>query len=147
MPRAEPEERLRKLKEKEARIKAERQRAEARQREAERKRELRRKILTGGMLLDKIARGEEDAAVVKAQLDCFLHRPQDRALFDLPPHRRPLGPRVLELHRSGVGLRRIAAILEEEGGHVPPGHYKRWHRKSVSQLLRQLERANTPPAP
>ena len=85
MPRAKPEERKRKLKEKQARIKAELQRLEARERETERKRDTRRKILLGAMVLDRIARGEVPETVVKADMDRFLERPQERALFDLPP--------------------------------------------------------------
>ena len=85
MPRANPQERRRKLEEKQARIKAELQRLDARERETKRKRETRRKILLGAMVLDRIARGEVSETVVKADMDRFLDRPQERALFDLPP--------------------------------------------------------------
>jgi len=85
MPRANPEERLPKLKEKQARINAEIQRAEARKREAERKRATRRKILAGSMVLDQVARGAVSETVFKADMDRFLKRPHARALFDLPP--------------------------------------------------------------
>ena len=85
MPRANPEERKRKLKEKQARIKAELQRLEARERETERKRETRRKILAGAMVLDRVARGVLPEKLFLRDMDDFLERPQERALFDLPP--------------------------------------------------------------
>ena len=85
MPRAKPEERRRKLQEKQARIKAELQRLDARERQAERKRETRRKILAGAMVLDRVARGEVTEKLFLADMDRFLERDQERALFDLPP--------------------------------------------------------------
>ena len=85
MPRANPQERRRKLEEKQARIKAELQRLDARERQVERKRETRRKILAGAMVLDRLARGELAEKLFKADMDRFLERDQDRALFDLPP--------------------------------------------------------------
>ena len=85
MPRANPQERRRKLEEKQARIKAELQRLNAREQQAERKRDTRRKILLGARVLDRIARGELAEAEVKADMDLFLERDRDRALFELPP--------------------------------------------------------------
>ena len=85
MPRANPEERRRKLQEKQARIKAELQRLDARERQAERKRETRRKILAGAMVLDRVARGEVTEKLFLADMDRFLERDQERALFGLPP--------------------------------------------------------------
>ena len=85
MPRANPQERRRKLEEKQARIKAELQRLNAREQQAERKRDTRRKILLGARVLDRIARGELAEAEVKADMERFLERDRDRALFDLPP--------------------------------------------------------------
>ena len=85
MPRANPQERRRKLEEKQARIKAELQRLDARERQAERKRDTRRKILLGAWVLDRIARGGLSEAEVQADMDRFLERDRDRAAFDLPP--------------------------------------------------------------
>lgn len=61
------------------------QRLNAREQQAERKRDTRRKILLGARVLDRTARGELAEAEVKADMDRFLERAQDRALFDLPP--------------------------------------------------------------
>ena len=85
MPRAKPEERRRKLQEKQARIKAELQRLDAREHQAERKRETRRKILAGAMVLDRVARGELTEKLFLDDMDRFLERDQERALFGLPP--------------------------------------------------------------
>ena len=88
MPRAKPEERRRKLQEKQARIKAELQRLDARERETERKRDTRRKILLGALLQDIMDRGEVVTTrreIIMAKLERFLERDRDRALFDLPP--------------------------------------------------------------
>ena len=53
--------------------------------QAERKRETRRKILVGAMVLDQVERGKWPEKSLKAALDRFLEREQDRALFELPP--------------------------------------------------------------
>ena len=37
------------------------------------------------MVLDRLARGESAEKLFKADMDRFLEREQDRALFDLPP--------------------------------------------------------------
>jgi hypothetical protein len=69
-------------------LKLRQQRLEARrlaQREVkERKADTRRKILLGGIILDKLRQGELDRHVVDAWLEQRLTRAQDRALFDLP---------------------------------------------------------------
>ena len=85
MPRAKPADRLRKLKEQRARINAEIQRVKGRESQEERKRETRRKILAGAMVLDRVARKELAEKLFKADMDRFLERDQDRALFELPP--------------------------------------------------------------
>jgi phage shock protein A len=62
---------------------------EARQRatEAKVKRSLdtRRKILAGSIVLAKVERGEWKKDKIWAAFDAALTRPEDRALFDLPP--------------------------------------------------------------
>ena len=52
----------------------------------------RRKILAGAMVLDRIAHKELSEKLFKADMDRFLDRDQDRALFGLPP--RPTNPGV-----------------------------------------------------
>ena len=85
MPRAKPEDRMRKLEEQRARINAEIQRVRSRESQEERKRETRRKILAGAMVLDRVARKDLSEKLFKADMDRFLERNQDRALFGLPP--------------------------------------------------------------
>ena len=85
MPRAKPEDRIRKLEEQRARINAEIQRVRGRESQEERKRETRRKILAGAMVLDRVARKDLSEKLFKADMDHFLEREQDRALFGLPP--------------------------------------------------------------
>lgn len=85
MPRAKPADRLRKLEEQRARINAEIQRVRSRESLEERKRETRRKILAGAMVLDRVARKDLSEKLFKADMDLFLERDQDRALFGLPP--------------------------------------------------------------
>ena len=85
MPRAEPTERLRKLEESHARIAAEIQRVKGRAAQEARKRETRRKILAGAMVFDRVERGELSEQRFKADMDKFLDKDRDRAVFDLPP--------------------------------------------------------------
>ena len=85
MPRAKPADKIRKLKEQRARINAEIQRVKGRESLEERKRETRRKILAGAMVLDRVARKDLSEKLFKADMDRFLDRDQDRALFGLPP--------------------------------------------------------------
>ena len=51
----------------------------------ERKRDTRRKILAGASVLDRADKDPVSARHLKEILDAFLTKPQDRALFDLPP--------------------------------------------------------------
>ena len=85
MPREEADERIRNLEEQRARINAEIQRVRSRESQAERKRDTLRKILAGAMVLDRVARGDLTEQLFKADMDRFLERDQDRALFGLPP--------------------------------------------------------------
>jgi len=96
MPRANPEERLRKIEEKQARLKAEAQRLKARTRQNHRKRETRRKILAGAMVLDWVERGELAEKLFLSGMDKFLTRHHERALFGLPPrqNREKEGPQA-----------------------------------------------------
>ena len=85
MPRAEPTDRIHQLEESCARINAEIQRVKGRAQQEERKRETRRKILVGSMVLGLVQRGEWPEERLKAALERFLEREQDRALFGLLP--------------------------------------------------------------
>ena len=85
MPRAKPADRIRQLEERRARINAEIQRVRSRESQEERKRNTRRKILVGAMVLDQVQRGEWPEKRLKAAMDRFLEREQDRALFELSP--------------------------------------------------------------
>lgn len=89
MPRAKPADRIRQLEERRARINAEIQRVRSRESQEERKRETRRKILAGAMVLDRVARKDLSEKLFKADMDRFLERDQDRALFGLPPRPAP----------------------------------------------------------
>ena len=64
-----------------ARIQTIKQRQQAQQR----KDDTRRKIILGGLLLEYLADGTVDHALVTWDLDQRLRRERDRALFDLPP--------------------------------------------------------------
>lgn len=70
-------------------LKVRQARAEARQRallsRRARKDDTRRKILTGALLLAKIQVGEFDPKILLTWADQNLTRPDDRALFQLPP--------------------------------------------------------------
>jgi len=142
MPSLKSEERLRKLKEKQARVNAELRRAEARARIAERKRQTRLQFLTGRMVLDQVERGALAEQEVKVMLDRFLKRPSDRALFDLPP---PAFQRVRDLRAEGNSHRHIAKILKAEGVPLPPGFGPKWSHTVVGRVLRQLEAAAPSP--
>jgi len=74
---------LEKLKRQKQIIEARIQKAEARYKNQERKAETRRKILLVAYFLDKL-RKEGTLESLKSELDIFLTRNRDRALFGLP---------------------------------------------------------------
>lgn len=74
---------LEKLKSQQEKLAARIQLMEARQKESERKKDTRRKILIGSYYLEQ-ARGTQKMDELKQQLDKYLKRNSDRALFDLP---------------------------------------------------------------
>ncbi len=82
-------------------LKLRQQRIDARKRAIsglrERKADTRRKILLGGLILDKLRLGELDRQLVMSWLDHGLTRAADRALFDLP------APGELEMPPRGEG--------------------------------------------
>ena len=77
--------RLKRLEEQRARINAEIQRVRAREQQQARKDDTRRKILVGSMLLQLVEDGEWPEDKLRARLDTYLVRADDRALFELPP--------------------------------------------------------------
>ncbi len=77
-------EKLAKLEEQRARINAEIQRVRAREQQQVRKDETRRKVLIGAMLLGKARSDSDLKARLVQELDEYLERPHDRALFGLP---------------------------------------------------------------
>lgn len=70
-------------------LKVQQQKLEARKRAAESKKQraadTRRKILIGSMFLDQMNKNAETKAKMMERLDAYLTRPDDRALFELPP--------------------------------------------------------------
>lgn len=77
--------RLKKLEERRAKIAAEIARVKAREATQIRKNDTRRKVLVGAFVLAMIERGEWPREKFDSSLALFLSRPQDRALFNLPP--------------------------------------------------------------
>ena len=77
------ETRLKQLKTRQARLEA-RKKSLASKRA--RQDDTRRKILAGAIVLAKVDQGVLDRSTFHAWLDAALTRPDDRALFDLPPH-------------------------------------------------------------
>jgi hypothetical protein len=76
------------LQQKLSQLKLRQQRLDARKRAIdslrERKAETRRKILLGGLILEKLRQGAMDRNLIQAWLAESLTREADRALFDLP---------------------------------------------------------------
>ena len=58
----------------------------------ERKRDTRRKILAEACVLDRAGKDQVSARQLKENLDAFLTKPQDQALFDLQPRARTGAP-------------------------------------------------------
>jgi hypothetical protein len=83
------EERLRELKTRQDRIEARKAALLARR---ARKDDTRRKILLGGLVLEKLEAGDLDTRTFRRWLDKALDRDSDRALFDLAP-RPPADPK------------------------------------------------------
>lgn len=70
-------------------LKLRQQRTEARKRaievQRERKTDTRRKFIVGSIVLERVRQGNIDTALFRSWLDQDLTRPEDRALFELPP--------------------------------------------------------------
>jgi hypothetical protein len=74
---------LERLEERQAKIKAEKQRIMARINQAERKKDTRRKILIGAAMMNLVKQGRMEAHKITAMMDSFLTQERDRALFGL----------------------------------------------------------------
>jgi len=74
------EQRLKELKTQQQRMEARKRAVKARQ---DRREELRKKILVGAVVLEKVARGEIEEALLRSWLESELIRQEDRALFGL----------------------------------------------------------------
>ncbi len=59
--------------------------AEAAEKTRERKKDVRRKILLGALVLERLRQGDPRAESLRAGLDGYLTRDNDRALFELSP--------------------------------------------------------------
>ena len=69
-----------------AKMRAEEARQRAAQSKVERARDTRRKVLVGAFLLDQLGRDGAAQLVVQGRaFSSWVSRPDDRALFDLPP--------------------------------------------------------------
>lgn len=71
-------------KDKSLKLKNQLKRMEQREKVKARKQDTRRKILAGSMVLERMGKDEAFAAKFRDDLDGFLTRDIDRALFDLP---------------------------------------------------------------
>lgn len=76
--------RLAKLEEQRLRINAEIQKVRAREAQGLRQLETRKKVLLGALMLQKIEKGEISQDQIQKELDGFLVRDSDRAVFGLP---------------------------------------------------------------
>lgn len=76
---------LEKLEARRAKIAAEIARVRVREATQNRKSDTRRKVLLGALLLSMLDSGELSREKIDSALARFLSRPQDRALFSLPP--------------------------------------------------------------
>ncbi len=85
----------------------------------DRKADTRRKILLGGLVMDKIRQGEMNQDQVSCWLDQALARPADRALFDLPARPPAVGSAAAEAplaERASAG----PATAEPPSAEPPP---------------------------
>ena len=76
------EEKLKQLKTRQARLDARKRALASRQ---ARKDDTRRKILAGAIVLTRVEQGKLPEVEFRSWLDATLTRPDDRALFELPP--------------------------------------------------------------
>jgi hypothetical protein len=84
MPRKTEAERAEALRQQKAKIERKLATIEASQRKRSRAEDTRRKVLAGAALLESVKGKPDKEAELRALLDGFLTRPDDRALFGLP---------------------------------------------------------------
>lgn len=77
------EEKIRRLEEKRAKIKADIQKERAKVSKENRKIDTRKKILIGSMIQSKVKSGEWPEAKLKQAMDKYLEKESDRKLFEL----------------------------------------------------------------
>lgn len=77
------EDKLKRLEEKQAKLRSEIQQAKAKISNEKRKQETKKKILIGAMILSKVADGEWPEERLKSAMDKYLEKNSDRELFDL----------------------------------------------------------------
>lgn len=92
--RAEADKALERAKKKAAEAVALERQVRARDAAEERKKDTRRKILVGSMHLERASKYGDHHERMKKELDKFLTREDDRALFDLQPLPKTLGGEV-----------------------------------------------------
>jgi hypothetical protein len=99
-------------------------RSDSRRRALESKRahkvETRRRFLVGTVVMERARDGRLDPAVLRDWLDGSLTRPEDRALFDLPPREGPAAPSAscLDVARgTSSGETKPAPGIEGDDGH------------------------------
>lgn len=76
---------LERARKKEAQAKAYRQKLEAAEKHKDRKKDVRRKILLGAYVLERLKAGDMHAEALRGGLDGYLTREGDRTLFGLAP--------------------------------------------------------------
>jgi hypothetical protein len=106
------DDRLEKLRARQAELAARIRREENRKRLQERKDDTRRKILAGAAVLDEAEHKSEFNTVIVELLGRFLTRPDDRALFALPP----LPPEKPELVHSETSLQTPTNAVSSSSG-------------------------------
>lgn len=85
MPRGNVDDMIRKEEDRKAQAHARLLRLKARKIQEQRKRQTKRKILAGAMVLDRVEQGDLPEKLFLSDMDKFLTRDHERALFDLPP--------------------------------------------------------------
>lgn len=83
--RKTPDQRLAELQQKKAQLEARIQKEKSAQRQAKRKRDTRRKVIAGALALEHAGMDEEFGKALSQLIYRNVTRPEDRALFGLPP--------------------------------------------------------------
>lgn len=81
--------RIDKLKERISQLTNQLQQEQAKERADQRKIDTRKKILLGAMVMNRMEQGFFARETIREWMDSYLTRDHDRALFDLPPLKKP----------------------------------------------------------